>query len=299
MEDTIQKKYNMNHFKVLILSVFITAFIASCSFKPNEDTAKEEWISMFNGKDLEGWTPKVRGYKIGENYKNTFGVKNGNIRVSYQEYDSFDSKFAHLFYKEKFSHYRLRAQYRMVGEQVAGGPGWAFANNGFMLHCQDPKTMSLDQSFPMSFEFQLLAGKGEGERPTGNLCTPGCHVHIDSKLTTAHCIPDTKGATYPREKWVQIEAVVLGDSIVHHIVEGDTVMTYTNPIIGGGLDGLDPKKFVEGTPITEGYISIQGESHDAEFKNLEILDLCGCKDKKAKNYKSYYIKHNQDDCKYE
>ncbi len=264
---------------------------------PNAD--KEDWISMFNGKNLEGWTPKIRGFVYGENHKNTFKVSDDNLRVSYQEYDSFDSKFGHLFYKTKFSHYRLKAQYKMIGEQVNGGPGWAFANNGFMLHCQDPKTMSLNQDFPLSIEFQLLAGSGEGDRPTGNLCTPGSHVHIDGKLVEAHCILDTKGATYLREKWVNVEAVVLGDSIVHQIVEGDTVMTYNKPIIGGHLDGLSKELFKDGTPMTEGYIAIQGESHDTEFRNMEILNLCGCKDEKAKNYKSFYTKHDQEDCVYD
>ncbi|MCK5440472.1 MAG: DUF1080 domain-containing protein [Maribacter sp.] len=286
-------------------STLVLAFIglclllANCGPKVNPDADKEEWIQLFNGKDLTDWTPKVKGYAFGENHNNTFKVTNGNLRVSYQEYDSFDSKFGHLFYKTKFSHYRLKAQYRMVGEQVNGGPGWAFANNGFMLHCQDPKTMSLNQDFPMSMEFQLLAGSGQGERPTGNLCTPGCHVHIDGQLIKEHCIPKTKGATYPREKWVNVEAVVLGDSIVHQIVEGDTVMTYTKPIIGGFLAGLDKELFKDGTPMTEGYIAIQGESHDAEFKDIQVLDLCGCTDKKAKNYKSYYTSHKQEDCVYE
>ena len=283
-----------NTYLLAIASLFL--LITSCGPKTNPNADKEEWISMFNGKDLEGWTPKIRGFTLGENHKNTFKVTNGNLRVSYQEYDSFESKFGHLFYKTKFSHYRLKAQYRMVGEQVNGGPGWAFANNGFMLHCQDPETMSLNQDFPMSMEFQLLAGRGEGERPTGNLCTPGCHVHIDGKLVETHCIPDTKGATYPREKWVNIEAVVLGDSIVHQIVEGDTVMTFTKPIIGGQLAGLDKNLFKDGTPMTEGFIAIQGESHDTEFRNMELLNLCGCKDEKAKNYKSYYTKHDQAAC---
>ena len=288
-------KKTITALSVLVLCLALT----QCGTTVNPDANKEEWIQLFNGNDLDGWTPKIKGYAYGDNHNNTFGVSDGNLRVTYQEYDSFNNKYGHLFYKDKFSYYRLKAQYRMVGEQVNGGPGWAFANNGFMLHCQDPKTMTLNQDFPMSMEFQLLAGRGEGERPTGNLCTPGCHVHIDGVLRKEHCIPKTKGATYPREKWVNIEAVVMGDSIVHQIVEGDTVMTYTKPVIGGFLEGLDTELFKEGTPMTEGYISIQGESHGAEFRDIKVLDLCGCKDKKAKNYKAYYVKHKQDDCVYE
>ena len=161
-------------------------FVISCATKQNPNADKEEWVSLFNGRDLEGWTPKIKGFELGENVLETFRVTDGNLRVSYSAYDSFDSKFGHLFYKTKFSYYRLKAQYRMVGEQVKGGPEWAFANNGFMLHCQNPKTMTLNQDFPLSMEFQLLAGKDEGERPTGNLCTPGCHVHIDGTLIEDH-----------------------------------------------------------------------------------------------------------------
>lgn len=290
----------MKNLKSLILLIGCAGLLLqSCGPNLNPNADKEEWIALFNGQNLEGWTPKVKGFKLGENHNNTFRVTNGNLKVSYAAYDSFDSKFGHLFYKTKFSHYRLKAQYRMVGEQAKGGPGWAFANNGFMLHCQDPRTMTLNQDFPMSTEFQLLGGRDNDERPTGNLCTPGCHVHINGKLVEDHCIPHTKGVTYPLEKWINIEAVVLGDSIIHQIVETDTVISFTKPEIGGVLEGLDKDKFKEGTPITEGYIAIQGESHDTEFRNIELLNLCGCKDKKALNYKSYYVKHNPSECIYD
>lgn len=290
----------MKNLKNALLSIScIVLILVGCKPKQNLNIDKEEWISLFNGQNLEGWTPKIKGFTLGENPMETFRVSDGILRVSYAAYDSFESKFGHLFYKTKFSHYRLKAQYRMVGEQVKGGPGWAFANNGFMLHCQDPKSMTLDQDFPMSMEFQLLAGKDESERPTGNLCTPGCHVHIDGKLVEDHCLPETKGATYPIDKWVNVEAVVLGDSIVHQIVEGDTVVTFTKPVIGGFLEGLDKEQFKDGTPMTDGYIAIQGESHDTEFRNIKVLDLCGCKDEKALNYKSYYIKNDPSACVYE
>ena len=89
-----------NKYLFAIASLFL--LINSCGPKTNPDAEKEEWISLFNGKDLEGWTPKIRGFALGDNHKNTFKVTDGNLRVSYQEYDSFDSKFGHLFYKTKF-----------------------------------------------------------------------------------------------------------------------------------------------------------------------------------------------------
>ncbi|MBI3118397.1 MAG: DUF1080 domain-containing protein, partial [Candidatus Hydrogenedentes bacterium] len=118
----------------------------------------EKWVSLFNGKDLDGWTPKIKGYPLGENFGNTFRVEDGVLKVVYDAYEKFDGKFGHLFYKEPYSNYRLRVEYRFVGEQVPGGTSWAWRNSGAMLHCQDPKSMGQDQDFPVSIEVQFLGG---------------------------------------------------------------------------------------------------------------------------------------------
>src|SRR5437868_6932621 len=68
-----------------------------------DDGKKGGWISLFNGKDLDGWTPKIRGYSAGENYADTFRVEDGVIKVSYAKYPRFDRKFGHLFSNRKFS----------------------------------------------------------------------------------------------------------------------------------------------------------------------------------------------------
>lgn len=282
----------------LLIFITLISFI-SCTEKNNTstNTNQEEWIQLFNGKDMKEWTPKFNGYKLGDNFNNTFRVTDGILQANYVEYDSFRNEFGHLFYKDKFSYYKLKAEYRFVGEHTPNGPGWAFANNGLMLHCQPAESMTLNQEFPVSIEFQLLGGNGKDERPTGNLCTPGCHVTMKGELFTPHCV-NSNSKTYHGEQWVTAEAIVMGDSIVHHLIEGDTVMTYIDPVIGGELKGLDTLKFAEGTPMTEGYISIQAESHSFDFRKIELLNLCGCMDKKAKNYKSYYVKADNSTCVY-
>ncbi len=136
-----------------------------------KDSAK--WIQLFNGKDLEGWTPKIRYSDLGDNYGNTFRVQDGILQVRYDKdkYEKYDERFGHLFYKTPFSSYRLRIEYRFVGDQCPGGPNWAFRNSGVMLHCEDPKTMGKDQDFPASIEVQFLGGNGRDPRTTANLCT--------------------------------------------------------------------------------------------------------------------------------
>ncbi len=262
----------------LLVGVAILIGIGGCGLSTQdnpEQSTDSEWIQLFNGKDLDGWKIKIRGSELGENYKNTFRVEYGLLKVSYDEYDSFRFEFGHLFYDKPFSHYRLRAEYRFVGEQVTGGPEWAFRNNGFMLHCQSPESMGLDQDFPISLEAQLLGGSSEGERSTMNLCTPGSNVVIDGELRINHCMNSTS-QTFRGDQWVQVEMVVLGDSVIHHLVEGDTVFTYYNMQMGGGaISGYDSLVYQEGKPMGSGYIAIQAESHPTEFRKIELLELTG------------------------
>ena len=146
-----------------------------------------EWIQLFNGKNLDGWTPKITGQELGDNFGNTFRIEDGVLKVAYDKYKQFDGKFGHLFYKDTFSHYHLRVEYRFVGEQLAGGPSWGFRNSGVMIHGQSAESMEKDQDFPVSIEVQLLGGNGSAERPTANVCSPGTHIVMDGKLITRHC----------------------------------------------------------------------------------------------------------------
>ena len=263
------------------------------------DPEKKEWISLLNGKDLTGWVPKITGYEAGTNFGDTFRVENGVLKVSYDKYDSFGGRFGHLFYKTPFSHYVIAVEYRFVGEQVKEGPAWAFRNNGVMVHGQPVETMKKDQDFPISIEAQLLGGRGDGSaRSTANLCTPGTNVVMNAKLETRHCI-DSTSKTFDGDQWVRVEVEVHGGGAIVHRVNGETVLQYETPQIGGGnVAGHDPAVKRDDETLTSGSISLQAESHPTEFRKVELLNLVGCMDKKAKNYKSYFEKDEPSTCRY-
>ena len=250
---------------------------------PQSDPSRSEWVQLFDGHSLDGWTAKFAKHDIGENFNDTFRVANGLLEVRYDKWTRFDGEFGHLFYKEPFSHYRLAAEYRFVGEQVPGGPAWAIRNNGLMLHSQPPKTMLKDQDFPISLEYQLLGGLGDGKpRPTANLCTPGSNIFMGGQLRTAHCTNSTS-RTYDGDQWVRVEVTVHGDELVQHIVEGKTVLEYSKPQIGGGnASPVDPAVKIDGTPMTSGYIAIQAETAPIDFRKIEILNLEGCADPRCR-----------------
>lgn len=239
------------------------------------EEVKGQWIPLFNGRNLEGWTPKIRYHELGENYGNTFRVEDGLLKVRYDEsaYKTFDERFGHLFYNKPFSNYRLRVVYRFVGDQVSGGPGWAIRNSGLMLHGEDPKLMTIDQDFPASIEVQLLGGNGKDERTTSNLCTPGTNVVLGGKLFLPHCT-SSKSKTYHGEQWVTAEVEVRGSKLVRHILEGETVLEYTEP----QLDDRDEHAAMladrqGGNLLDHGTISLQSESHPCDFRSVEIMIL--------------------------
>ncbi len=254
-----------------ITNLFILVLtLVSCQTR-HQNANDSEWIQLFNGTDLTGWDLKLSGYELNDNFNNTFRVEDGLLKIRYDEYEMFNGEFGHLFFNQKFSHYKLRVEYRFVGEQIDGGPEWAYKNNGVMFHAQAAESMGLDQDFPVSIEAQLLGGSGEGERTTGNVCTPGTNIVMDGKLITQHCT-SSHSKTYHGEEWVIFELVVKGDEIIHHIVNGDTVMTYSRPQTGGGNKPED-YPVPDGTPLTEGYIAVQAESHPTDFRKIELLDL--------------------------
>jgi len=277
-----------------ILLLLILPALASAA-----DPDEKQWIPLFNGKDLAGWVPKITGYEAGVNFGDTFRVENGVLRVVYDKYDTFGGRFGHLFYETPFSHYVIAVEYRFVGEQAKGGPDWAFRNSGVMIHGQPVATMKQAQDFPICIEAQFLGGRGDGKpRSTANLCTPGTNVVMNGQLETRHCV-NSSSKTLDGDQWVRVEIEVHGGGEIVHRVNGETVLQYEKPQIGGGnVAGHDPALMKDAELLTSGSISLQAESHPVEFRKVELLNLAGCMDKKAKNYKSYYEKNEPSTCRY-
>ncbi|WP_231464971.1 MULTISPECIES: DUF1080 domain-containing protein [unclassified Pedobacter] len=264
--------------KLKFLSL-IALFICFSNFKSQ---AQKGWINLFNGKDLKDWTVKIAKHDLNDNYGNTFRVEDGLMKVKYDGYTDFNQQYGHIYYKKPFSYYLLSVTYRFVGEQAKGGEGWALRNSGAMLHCQAPETILKDQDFPISIEGQILGGDGEHERHTSNVCTPGTQINFQGKLFTQHCL-DSKSKTYHGDQWVTAQFLVLGDSVIKHIIDNEVVLEYTKPQIGGGsVSNFDPKVKTDGTPLTSGYISLQSESHPIEFKTVKLFDLQSYSNNKEK-----------------
>lgn len=235
---------------------------------------KERWIKLFNGKDLKNWTVKIHHHEVGDNYGETFRVKDGVIQVRYDQYDHFNERYGHLYFNKPFSNYRLRLEYRFTGIWRKDAPSYTEINSGIMFHSQDPRTMPKEQDWPISVEMQFLGGLADGKpRPTGNMCSPGTNIVYQGRIDPRHCI-NSSSKTYTGDQWIQAELVVLGDSIVSHYINGEKVLEYTKPQIGGGTaNRYDPAIKIDGKPLKSGFIALQSEGQEIDFRNIEILEL--------------------------
>jgi hypothetical protein len=251
------------------VSFLVLLFSLSCAAQKKQ---KGKWTTLFNGKDLTNWTIKIKDHPLNDNYGNTFRVEDGIIKVRYDQYQDFNQQYGHIYYNQPFSAYLLVVEYRFTGNQAAGGEGWAIRNSGAMLHCQPPETIAVEQDFPISLEMQFLGGNGTDPRSTGNLCTPGTNVVLKEKLFTPHCVNSTS-KTYHGDQWVRAEALVLGDSLIHHIIEKDTVFSFQKPQYDGRDPWVQKAGFKDGALIKEGYIALQSESHPVEFRNVKLYNL--------------------------
>jgi len=259
--------------------------------------AAEDWVELFNGRNLDGWVVKIAGHELGDNYGDTFRVgKDGVIQVSYDKYEKFGARFSHLFYKKKLSYYRLAMEYRFVGEQMKDGPGYARLNSGVMIHSQAPETILKDQDWPISVEAQFLGNDGKLARHTMNVCTPGTEIFMNGAMVKPHCV-QSNSKVLSGADWVKVEVEVLGSEKVRHKVDGEVVLEYETPQIGGGVaNRFDPAIKVDGKILSEGYIGLQSESHPVEFRNVRLLELKGCMDPKAANYRAYYVARDDSRC---
>lgn len=261
------------NFKFLFFAQFLFLFLLT-SCNRGESANEGEWIKLFNGKDINDWTVKVHHHDAGVNFGNTFRVEDNMIKVRYDQYDDFNDQFSHLYYNQPFSHFHLIVEYRFTGELQKGAPEYTLLNSGVMFHSQDPRSMKKEQNWPISVEMQFLAGLGDGQpRPTGNMCSPGTDIVYEGNMYAGHCL-NSSSKTYEKDEWVRAELIVLGDSLITHIINGDTVLQYSKPTMGGGVvDGYDSTLWAPGQRLTSGYIALQSEGQPIDFRRVELKNL--------------------------
>ena len=263
---------------ILLFAILITGCNSGRNASDQSGTSADQvefktgqWVSLFNGKNLDGWIPKVAGDSAGVNTLDVFRVENGLLRISYDKYDKLDNRYGHLFYEKPFSRYKIRFEYRFVGEVLQDAPSFCYRNSGVMIHSQSPESMGVDQYYPVSLEIQLLGSTDSVQQRTSNLCTPGTTIFWKGEKTEEHIIPSTS-EYYVGDQWVTIEVTVDGSRSISSVISGDTVLNCSTPQVGGFLMPDDYPVPV-GTIVDNGYIALQAEGQPIDFRKIELMKL--------------------------
>jgi len=253
--------------------IFLAFLVVSLFAFNTKPTAKDEWVTIFNGKDLNGWIMKIAGRPIGDNYGNTFRIENGILSIRYDNevYKNFNNQFGALYYNKKLTNYRLKVEYRFVGETAPGAPPWGYRDSGVQYHSQSPQSVGLTQLFPICLEYNLHGGNGTEDRPVGEICANGTIVQIDGKPNTSFCTPATVKRTFHGDQWVTLEIEVRGSKIAH-FVNGEEILRYEDPRYNPTHE-LGKTFIVNGNDkVTSGFVSLQSNSHPIDFRKVELME---------------------------
>jgi hypothetical protein len=191
-------------------------------------------ISLFNGKDLTGWTPVLD--KKDANPADTWSVVDGVLKCT-------GKPAGYIKTDKEYENYIFRAEWRWPADSKGG-------NNGVLIHSTTPNALGV---WPRSIEVQLMAGNA------GDFWV----IPDDAKIT----IPDqekrqqgrrhinlTDGAEKPFGEWNQIE-------ITSH--DGTVKVKVNGTLVNEGTNSSERK----------GAISLQSEGAPIEFRNITIEPL--------------------------
>lgn len=249
--------------------------LASCASLPGG--AQPHLHRIFDGKSLKGWVLKTTKYPLGENPHDMLTARDGVMRFSFDGFERFNGEYAVVYYDKPLRNYILQLDYRFAGRQAPGAPAWAKRNSGVMLFAQPPQTMTLNQSYPISVEDQLLGGLDNGSRQTLAVCMVDITVVINGAKPTGHCTPDVATRppatppplpTFDGDQWVKLR-IEVKSGVAKSYANGILFNTISEPHV----DAPHPWLSSQDAAAQPSYFALQGESDEVEFRNIELAEL--------------------------
>ena len=226
----------MHPMKNLFFTLLISLTIFSC--------AKQTTVSLFNGKDLEGWHVDVPALDSIPEATNPFIIRDSLLV-------SLGTPQGHLITDKEYMDFRLDVEYRFAGE-----PG----NCGVLVFASTPR--SLYKMFPKSIEVQMM------HENAGDFWCIVEDIEVDN-------MEERRG---PKEDWGITEGKArriknLTDDSENSIGEWNhmTIECLKNEI----------KVWVNGDLVNHGYnatadrgkIALQAEGAEVEFRKVELSPI--------------------------
>jgi hypothetical protein len=263
-------------------------------FETDGSLPKNQWVQVFNHKDLSHLHPLIHGWKYDDNHYNTFRVDpaTGYLVNSLADYPGGAKGYGGhcgLLYVDRYlTDYRLRIEYHFLPT------GDGNNNGGMEVFCQDPSQVTGDPMYAPGLEIQVIAqctnGCSGGTTKAGDgsnnlsICQPtpvrASTVMGNPNAGTTNCTPGSYAILPKATQWVTIECEIHPNntSKCWNCFEGDptpsTPFPSCNPDISQRPDITFSGVHDNSGMLKGGYFApIQSEAQEQEYRTIEIMDL--------------------------
>lgn len=224
------------------------------------------WISLFNGRNLDGWTTFLPSKGRNNDPQGVFKVENGMLHILDIPDRGQRQEFGYLATNRSYGDYRLRFQYRWGDKRFAPRNN-AKRDSGVMYHLSGgdrvwPRSVELQVQEGNTGDFWLIGGTTLTTTVASTSGNPKRYREGGTPYTTraGSFVQVAKDRTRDsRNGWNTVELIVQGDEAVQ-IVNGEVVNRGKNLRRGN-------------TPLTEGRIAFQAEGAEVYYRNIEMKPL--------------------------
>lgn len=201
-------------------------------------------VSLYNGKNLDGWHVDVPDMDDDPNAINPFIIRDGLLV-------SLGTPQGHLITDAVYQNYRLQIEYRFAGK-----PG----NCGALVHASTPR--ALYKMFPKSIEAQMM------HKNAGDFWC----------IVEDIVVPDMEKRRGPKEEWGITEGKKR--RIPNLTKKSEKKVGEWNTMIVECLD-REIKVWVNGDFVNYGYdcsankgqVAVQAEGSEVEFRKIELTPI--------------------------
>jgi hypothetical protein len=256
----------------MVRSVFIAAlavFAGGFSLRAQSGAAADAgWVSLFNGKNFDGWYTFLPSTGKNNDPKKVFKWENGMVHILDIPDSDEKQEFGYLSSEKEFSNCRIRVEYKWGTKRFVPND-INKRDSGLLYFFTGP-----DKIWPRALEFQIQETDTgdlwilEGSRVTTKIETEGYPMYVLSgPLHTQSGRRIIKFGDFEnRDGWNTLELILDGDTITH-IVNGRAVMRAWD-IKQTSLQ--DPTQYL---PVKSGRIMLQAEGAEIYFRNLQMKPL--------------------------
>ncbi len=277
-------------------SIIALVLLISCAGMHDENSS-EKWVSLFNGKNFEGWTlylgvPEPQSMianleRDGQGrYTSDLGINNDPLGVYTIVNEDGEPSikvtgevFGTLITDKEYSDYHVKLQFKW-GEKKWLPRLHMPRDAGLLYHGFDAPGSVTNRWHPTQ-ECQIQEGDTGDYWPIGDVTIeipsaktdtakwwayqPSAPLHryfFSKEMSERRCIkyPDNEK---PHGQWNTVEVIALGDSSIH-VVNGKVVMRlYNSRRIKDGVP----------VPLTGGKIALQSEGAELFYRRVEIRSI--------------------------